>query len=606
MRSSLIYGVGAGILLVGSAHGMASEVTWQGGGSSPTTFNEGDNWIGNAAPADSYTSSGDVAVLPATVTANQPVVTASQGLTGMRFDGSGWTVGGSGQKLTILGSGQPGGGGIVTTNTSGTNTINTNVSIATKDSPATGFSIAAGGTLAVFGDVSRTAISGGGAIVKSGNGVLELNGGGGFNLNVDAGIVRAIAGSGGLGNDQNLMVNTGGTYDLYGTNVSVKNLNLSGGATLTGSSSTIRTMSTHPYNIQTISGLIDGNLAMSYGNSTNIASGSSYTYAGGTTIRAGTLSVDLLSNGGQASAIGQSSSDAANLKLGGTLKYTGAAVTIDRGYTVTNTSAAFDSSGTGALVITGPMVAGQAVWNAGKLTLKGTNTDANTLTSIIADGSNRVISVAKSNAGTWILSGDNAYTGGTTITSGTLLVNNATGSGTGSGAVTMSAGVFGGTGSITSAVTIGDGGGTDDSTLSPGSLTTPISGFTVGALTFNSDGSLAVQLDTNLLIRDHVNAGGPITLGDGLALLQLSDMGNAVVAPNTVFTLLQSWGNISGYFRDLAPVNGIGPDVTVGSNTYRLDYNAHTVTLTAVPEPSMLGLFGVAGMGMIRRRRRKC
>jgi fibronectin-binding autotransporter adhesin len=70
------------------------------------------------------------------------------------------------------------------------------------------------------------------------------------------------------------------------------------------------------------------------GSSTLVVSGAN-TYAGPTTLGAGTLSVSALANGGAASGVGASSASAGNLVLGpGTLRYTGAAVTTDRGYTV--------------------------------------------------------------------------------------------------------------------------------------------------------------------------------------------------------------------------------------------------------------------------------
>ncbi|MCL4207844.1 MAG: autotransporter-associated beta strand repeat-containing protein, partial [Pirellulaceae bacterium] len=63
------------------------------------------------------------------------------------------------------------------------------------------------------------------------------------------------------------------------------------------------------------------------------------TYSGVTTIGGGVLSVSSLANGGLASNIGQASNNHANLVLsGGTLAYTGATVTIDRGITVTTGS----------------------------------------------------------------------------------------------------------------------------------------------------------------------------------------------------------------------------------------------------------------------------
>jgi autotransporter-associated beta strand protein len=602
MRNSIVCGIGAGALLLGTGAGLASEITWDG--SDSTTFNAGGNWVNGTAPANDSTNTGDVAVLPGTLTTHQPALTADQGLNGLRFDGSGWTLGGTGFTLSIAGNGQPGGTGIVTTNATGTNTIDANVAISSKDSAAIGFDVATGGTLAINGNLSRISLGGGGAIVKTGGGNLDLYGGGSINLTVSQGTVRAMGSTASLNSGSILDLGSGSTFDVYGVNVTVKNLQMVAGSTLTGSSDTIRTITTNPYNTQTLSGLISGNLAITYNGTTKIATANN-SYAGKTTIK-GTLSVANLADGGQVSAIGQSSSDAANLSLsGGLLQYTGGAVTTDRGYTLSNNNGGFEANGTGALVITGSMVAGQNAFNSATLRLRGSNTDANTLVGAITDGtSSRTVGLAKSGAGTWVLTGANSYTKGTTISGGTLLINNTTDSGTGTGAVSVSAGTLGGTGSISGNVSIGDGTDTDDSVLSPGSLTSAISNFSVGGLTFGSDGVLSAQLDSDAVASDQVTATGSVALGDGLALLQLSDLGTGVVAPNTTFTLLASDSGISGYFRDLQPIGGVGPQVTVGSNTYQLNYLANAVTLTAVPEPSVVGLLGLAGLAFGRRRRR--
>jgi fibronectin-binding autotransporter adhesin len=163
------------------------------------------------------------------------------------------------------------------------------------------------------------------------------------------------------------------------------------------------------------------------------------TYAGGTTVSAGTLSVATLANGGVASGVGASGNAAANLVLdGGALLYTGAAASTDRLFTVGANGAALDASGTGTLIFS----------NGASLALSGTNT-ARTLTLAgTGDGSFRpnlgdngtgATSLVKSGTGTWTLFGANTYTGPTTISAGTLAygVNNALSAST---SVTVAAG----------------------------------------------------------------------------------------------------------------------------------------------------------------------
>jgi autotransporter-associated beta strand protein len=73
------------------------------------------------------------------------------------------------------------------------------------------------------------------------------------------------------------------------------------------------------------------------------------TYTGSTTINDGIVSVSTLANGAAASGIGASGNAATNLVLnGGTLQYTGAAVSTDRLFSVGTNGGKLDSSGAGA------------------------------------------------------------------------------------------------------------------------------------------------------------------------------------------------------------------------------------------------------------------
>jgi autotransporter-associated beta strand protein len=54
------------------------------------------------------------------------------------------------------------------------------------------------------------------------------------------------------------------------------------------------------------------------------------------------------------------------------------------------------------------------------LTLNGVNTGANTISGVVADNGSGQLAVSMNGTGAWILSGTNTYSGGTTVTSGTL------------------------------------------------------------------------------------------------------------------------------------------------------------------------------------------
>ena len=85
----------------------------------------------------------------------------------------------------------------------------------------------------------------------------------------------------------------------------------------------------------TVSGVISGTANLMKAGSSTLALSAANTYNGITTVSAGTLTANSLANGGSASSIGASSASAANWILGpATLRYTGPAATINRGYTL--------------------------------------------------------------------------------------------------------------------------------------------------------------------------------------------------------------------------------------------------------------------------------
>src|SRR5262249_41920993 len=156
------------------------------------------------------------------------------------------------------------------------------------------------------------------------------------------------------------------------------------------------------------------------------------------------LSAAVLADGLSNSSIGKSSNAASNLLInnGSTLKYTGAAASTDRSFTINGTaaghSAILDASGSGAINFTNSATPAYGTNNQTRtLTLRGTNTGNNTLAAAITDNGTGAVSLSKLDAGTWMLSGANSYKGTTTVSGGTLkagIVTNAFGS---NSAVTM-------------------------------------------------------------------------------------------------------------------------------------------------------------------------
>ncbi len=169
------------------------------------------------------------------------------------------------------------------------------------------------------------------------------------------------------------------------------------------------------------------------------------TYAGVTTIAAGTLEAGALANGGSNSSVGKSANAAANLVFGApsaTLRYIGAAdVTTDRGFTTSSGSgggATFESSGAGALTLSNSVaMAYGTVDQTRTLTLGGTNVGANTFAKTLSSNGTAAVSLTKAGAGRWVVSGDNSYPGATAINAGILRITHSNALGTTDGNTTI-------------------------------------------------------------------------------------------------------------------------------------------------------------------------
>lgn len=259
-----------------------------------------------------------------------------------------------------------------------------------------GFTLAAGqggidvsnaGTTLTVGGVA----TGAGSFFKDGAGTLILSGTNSYagDTTVNAGILRAGSARAFGAGGRFMTVNSGATLDLGGFNIGVAAviggglIDLGGRTLTTGGGGGIFT------------GRITGTGGYTRtGGFTQTLSGCNNDYTGVTTI-GGALSIDCIANGGQASGIGASSAAASNLSFaGGTLVYTGASASTDRGFAMT---------GNGNL----------HVFDAGTtLEFSGNITGAGQLN--------------KDGAGTLLLSGTNNTTGNVRVINGTVRAGSTT------------------------------------------------------------------------------------------------------------------------------------------------------------------------------------
>ncbi|MGH3580015.1 MAG: beta strand repeat-containing protein, partial [Mycobacterium sp.] len=232
--------------------------------------------------------------------------------------------------------------------------------------------------------------------------------------------------------DRVLALPTSGTLDASGTGPLKFTSNLQApGAniktfTLTGTSASLNE----------IAGIIPDNSVSNITNISKTGTGTwaltgANTYTGVTTVGSGTLVINSIANvNGGASSVGApttvgNGTIALGINAPSTLRYVGAGSTTDR---VINLAGSFgvtlDASGSGALVFTSPL---SATGSSSKtLTFTGTSTATNQFQGTIPNTSGGFpIGVLKSGAGTWKFSGTNTYTGGTTVSNGTLLVGSA-------------------------------------------------------------------------------------------------------------------------------------------------------------------------------------
>nr|WP_280821664.1 autotransporter-associated beta strand repeat-containing protein [Mesorhizobium soli] len=284
------------------------------------------------------------------------------------------------------------------------------------------------------------------------------------------------------------------------------------------------------------------------GTGTWILTNPASTYTGITTISGGVLGVDKLADAGLASSLGASSAAASNLVIGNgsTLRYTGSGDTTNRLFTLSAGVTFIESSGTGAIVFTdtGPVTLANANQDR-TIALGGTNTGNNTLAGSIGNAGTGVTILAKNDSGTWVLTGNDTYTGNTVINAGTLKI-----------------GGGGATGSIVSNVINGS------KLVFDRSDTYTYNGVISGAGKIEQAGS-----GTTVLTANHTYTGGTTITGGTLQLgnggASGSVIGDIVDDGTLAFDRSDSYtfGNIVSGSGKISQI-GAGTTILTNANTY--------------------------------------
>jgi uncharacterized repeat protein (TIGR01451 family) len=497
---------------------LAQTFTWSG--AQNANWSIGNNWVGGVAPAGTGAENLVFPNGPANLLTNNNMNNAA--FNSITIKGSGYTL--SNKAITL------GAGGLADSSAAGTNTISFAVSFAATRTVTVSN---AGATLTISG-----VISGAGGLTKSGAGTVVLSAANTYTgvTTINGGAI-AIAADAGLGSapgaaSPGKIVFGGGTLRTTATFTLAANR----GIALTGPG----TISTDPATTLTYGGIIAGAGSLTKtGTGTLLLSGVN-SYTGATTVSAGTLRLGTTNSIGSATA-----------------------VTVAAGAT-------FDHGGFSDVI--GSLAGAGTVTSvaAGAVTLTaGGNNSTTTFSGVIQDGTGTV-ALTKTGTGTLILSGANTYSGTTTASAGTLLVNGTQAS----SAVSVNGGTLGGTGTVGAISSTAAGGAVAPGQAGPGILRSGNVSWNSGSPTF------VVELNGTTAGSgyDQLNVTGTVNLS-GAALS--GTMGFSP-ATGTSFTIINNDGSdaivgtfaglpegskvvLSGQSLTISYVGGTGNDVVLGA-----------------------------------------
>lgn len=266
----------------------------------------------------------------------------------------------------------------------------------------------------------------------------------------------------------------------------------------------------------------------------------------------------------------------------------GPAGTVTLGTPINVGNLTLNAAGSGNYVIAGA--------GPNTLTLQNSTLTCNSaaLLSVELTGTSGLI---KTGSSALTLTGSNAYSGVTSVQGGSLFLNNGAGSGAGTSSITVinSGTILGGDGSLSGSVSVGAA-----ATLAPGAAAASVAIFKTGALTLQTNSTLAIDLNGLAAGSgyDQVNVTGAVTVtGSNLTVLA----GAGLHVNDKVFIALNDGtDSVIGQFTQ-------GTTLTSGADRFQINYadngdggaigNDISLTVIAVPEPATAA--GGAGLGFL-------
>jgi fibronectin-binding autotransporter adhesin len=451
------------------------------------------------------------------------------------------------------------GGGTLRTTASFTLTANRGIALTGPGTISTD-----PGTTLTYGGI----IAGASTLTKAGTGTLILSGANAYTgaTALSAGTLQ-LAATNAVPSGSAATVSGGATFDLHGFSDAIGSL--AGAGTVTSGAAGAVTLTAGGNNgSTTFSGVMQngsGTVALIKSGTGTLTLSGANTYGGATTVSAGVL--DVQSNSGLGITAG-----ATTVASGAALQVDGSGLSIAEPLTLNGTGIA----GGGALrqvantnTWSGAITLGSAARvnaDAGTLTVSGGITNGGFLLTVGGAGNTTISTTAisgtggltKDGAGTVTLSANNTYTGTTTVSAGTLLVNGSQGS----SAVSLNGGTLGGTGTVGAITSTASGGTVSPGQGGPGILNSGSVNWSSGSPAF------VVQLNGTTAGSgyDQLNVIGTVNLSGAT----LSGTLGFSPALGTSFTIINNDGAdpITGTFAGLPE----GSSVVLSGQSFQISY----------------------------------